>query len=70
MNLNRSSWKTSSAGISAAITAFLTLIVVPITDSDPATVPQWGVFIPLLITAASSWFARDNDKSSKDVGVQ
>ena len=66
-----SSWKTTVVGILAAVAAAITLIVVPLLDGDPATVPAWGEAIPIILAALGiGALARDNDKSSESVGVK
>ena len=42
------SWKTTLAGVSAAVVAILTLIVNPIIDDNPATNPNYETAIPII----------------------
>lgn len=64
------SWKTTLCGILGVIAAAITLVAQPLLDGDPNTAPQWGVFVAALTTAVGLVFARDNDKSSEDVGAK
>lgn len=63
------SWKTSlfSTGGLATIGYNIASMLL---DGDPATNPDWGVYLPLILAAAIGLFARDNDKSSQDVGLR
>lgn len=63
------SWKTSSAGISAIIIAVFTLIVQPLTDHDPETNPDYNVAITAIIAGIGLIMARDDDKTSAEVGA-
>jgi hypothetical protein len=63
------SWKTTSASLSAIIVAILTLAVIPISDNDPATLPNYELMVTTVLAAASGLWARDNDKSSEQVGA-
>jgi len=64
------SWKTTACGLLAAIAAGITLVAIPILDNDPATTANWGAFGASLAAAGGVLFARDNDKSSDDVGTK
>ena len=64
------SWKTTLCGVLGIVAAAITLLVVPTLDSDPATMANWGAFTATLTTATGLLFARDNDKSSEDVGAK
>jgi hypothetical protein len=63
------SWQTTLAGIAAIVAAIANAIVAQF-DTEPLTVPDW----PLVIAAISAGIglirARDNDKSSEDVGAK
>ena len=63
------SWKTTLCGVLGAVAAAITLVAQPLLDADPATVPQWGPFSVAVTAAFGLLFARDNDKSSEDVGA-
>jgi hypothetical protein len=69
LNLSNKSWKTSVLGIIGILSAAFQLILQPLLDSDPATVPNWEAFIPALTTGIALMLARDNDKTSKAVGL-
>ena len=56
------SWKTTLCGALSALGAYL------VTIPDPAWLATVGKVLVGLGTAAISFFARDNDKSSEDVG--
>jgi hypothetical protein len=64
------SWKTTLCGILGAIAAAITLVAQPMLDADPNTAPQWGAFAAAAAAALGLVFARDNDKSSEDVGAK
>jgi len=64
------SWKTSLAGILSAVVAALSLVAIPMLDSDPASVPNWGAAIAAVVAAVGLLMARDNDKSSEAVGAK
>jgi len=63
------SWKTTSAGL-ASIMSGLGQILWAILDGNPQTNPDWNTSIPLILTGLGLLFARDNDKSSEDVGAK
>ena len=60
---------TTLAGIAAAVGAIATAVTL-FFDGDPATNPDWGVTIGLIMAAFGLLKARDNDKSSEDVGLK
>lgn len=39
-------------------------------DNDPATVADWGLVVALVIAAVGLLRARDNNKSSEEVGAK
>lgn len=63
------SWKTTVAGIAGVIAAIASAIQAQF-DGDPATVPDWGLVGALLATGIGLLLARDNDKTSEQVGAQ
>lgn len=63
------SWKTTASGISAIVIALFTLIIQPLTDNDPKTVPNYEVAITAIIAGIGLITARDNDKTSAEVGA-
>lgn len=62
------SWKTTAAGIAAAIAAIATAASAFL-DGDPTTEPEWGIVVAALSAAIGLFMARDNDKRSEDVGA-
>ena len=64
-----SSWKTTVCGILGIIAAAITMIGLPLLDSDPVTVPNYTAFVATATTAIGLLFARDNDKTSLQVGA-
>jgi hypothetical protein len=60
------SWKTTTAGIAAAVAAIANAISAQF-DGDPATNPEWGLVIAAVSAAVGLFKARDNDVSSEDV---
>ena len=64
------SWKTTLCGILGVVAAGITMVAQPILDGDPSTLPQWGVFGTTVAAAVGLLFARDNDRSSEDVGAR
>lgn len=65
----KTSWKTSLSGIIALVASALTLVVQPMVDTDPATVPQWSAFITMAATSLGLLAARDHNVSSEKAGV-
>ena len=63
------STNTTMAGILAALAALATAVNYFI-DGDPSTQPDWGATISLILVAVGLVKARDNDKSSEDVGAK
>ena len=63
------SWKTTVAGV-AAIISTIGLALKAIFDGDPSTVVNWNVFVTSLVSGIGLIMARDNNKSSEDVGVK
>lgn len=64
------SWKTTLCGILGIIGAGITMIGIPLLDNDPTTVANWTAFGTTVVTALGLLFARDNDKSSEQVGAK
>ncbi|MCX7804795.1 MAG: hypothetical protein N3A38_06340 [Planctomycetota bacterium] len=64
------SWKTTLCGILSVIASGITLVVLPLLDADPATVPNWGAFAAALTAGVGLILARDNDKTSESVGAK
>ena len=63
------SWKTTVCGVLAVVVA-ASNAAMAILDSDPATNPDWAIIAATLMTAIGLFSARDNGKSSEDVGVK
>ena len=61
------SWKTTVGGIIALVGG--ALMVVPDTAPGASYVKPWAPFIAALGTGIIGLYARDNNKSSEDVGV-
>lgn len=58
------SWKTSAPGIALILTAlgqFFQQL-----SSGPV---DWGIIIPMILTGIGLLFAKDGDKTSKDLGM-
>lgn len=68
MKLN-GSWQTSGAGIAAILTA-VGAALKALTDNDPATAVDFGVLIPTVMAGVGLLMARDNNKSSEQVGAK
>lgn len=63
------SWKTTAAGILGVVAVAAPQILAYL-DSDPATLPQWGVVVAAILTACGLTAARDHDVSSESAGAQ
>lgn len=63
------SWKTTLAGVGLILTS-LGQVMTASFDSDPMTNPQWEVLIAAVIAGVGLFMARDNNKSSEDVGAK
>lgn len=64
----KGSWKTGVAGISVAIATVLTMVVAPLTDGDPNTGVDILRTLEGVAIALGIYSARDDDKTSEDVG--
>ena len=62
-------WKTTGAALVMAVTAFIPVLKA-LTDGDPATIPNWNLFVPELIAAIGLLFARDSNKTSTQSGLK
>ena len=62
------SWKTTLAGIASIVAAVATALSAQF-DNDPNTVPNWTVVISLITAGVGLVLARDNDKTSEQVGA-
>lgn len=63
------SWKTNVCGVSAAVVAIGNALIATF-DGVDTTNPDWPVVIATIVAAVGLLFARDNDKSSEDVGAK
>lgn len=63
------SWRTTIVGVLTAITLIAPQLLA-LLDNDPATVFSLDLFIAGLGAMGIGIFARDNDKSSENVGVR
>ncbi len=61
--------KTTAAGVLAALSALFQALSAQF-DSDPTTIPQWGVAVTAIMFAVGLIFARDNDVSSESAGAK
>lgn len=64
------SWKTTAAGIGMIVTALFTMILQPLTDGNPATNPDYNVAIASIIAGIGLVMARDDNRSSEEVGAK
>lgn len=65
----KGSWKTTATGVCTVLVALGTAIKA-LTDGDPATTPNIEVTITAITAGLGLIFARDNNKSSEDVGAK
>lgn len=65
--MKNKSWKTTAAGISAIVAAVAGAAKLML-DADPNTNPDWTALIAAVTAGVGLIAARDNDKSSEDVG--
>lgn len=63
------SWRTTALGIGAILTALGNALTGQF-DADVTTNPEWGVVIAAVIAGVGLIMARDNNKSSEDVGAK
>ena len=64
------SWKTTASGISAIVIAVFSMIVQPLTDNDAVTVPDYNVAITAILAGIGLLVARDDDKTSEEIGAK
>lgn len=64
------SWRTTICGALAILASGITLVIIPSLDGDLATAPNWGAFGSAIMAGIGLLFARDNNKSSEDVGIK
>lgn len=63
------SWKTTVAGLGTILGAVGVALAAQF-DTNPITVPNWGTVITAITAGVGLILARDNDKSSEDVGTK
>lgn len=63
------SWKTTACGIIAIAVAVLSALRA-LWDGDPATVADWSVVASSVMAGIGLLAARDNGKTSEDVGAK
>lgn len=63
------SWKTTTAGLIAAIVPMLTQIQYWL-DDDPLTSPDWKIVTAGIAIGAGFFFARDNSITSEKAGAK
>lgn len=63
------SWKTSTSSILGILVTWLTLVFIPILDGKEETKPRFDEAISITVAASPGLFARDDDKSSEQVGA-
>lgn len=64
------SWKTTASSVVALLVTWLTLVVAPLLDNDEKTVPKFDDAIAITVAASTGFFARDDDKTSEQVGAK
>ena len=62
------SWKTTVAGIAAIMAAVAGALAAEL-DGDPSTSANWAAVIAAVVAGFGLIAARDNDKTSEDVGA-
>ena len=63
------SWKTTIFG-AGGLLAVVVSVISTLFDGDATTNPDWALLIAATGPAIAAIFARDNDKSSEDVGTK
>ncbi len=63
------SWKTTVSGILSIIAAGITLVAIPVLDSNPLTVANYEAFAAAVIAGVGLIAARDNNVTSEMVGA-
>jgi hypothetical protein len=61
VNTTKTSWKTTGAGVAAILVAGGAALTA-LTDSDPATTPDWASLLAAIIAGVGLIFAKDADK--------
>lgn len=68
MNLGTRSWKTTTFGISGLVVVLGGALGL-LTDNNPQTNPDWNTVVAAVIANIGLIFARDNDKTSTQLGL-
>ena len=63
------SWRTTLCGILSIAAAAITLVVLPLVDADPLTLPNYTAFVASLTAGIGLMFARDNNVTSLAAGA-
>lgn len=63
------SWKTTVFG-AGGLLIIVTNVASMLLDGNPNTNPDWSVTIPSIMACLVGLFARDNNKTSEDVGAK
>ena len=63
------SWKTTTFGVLTILSALMNAAMA-VLDGNAATNPDWTVVITAITAGVGLIAARDNNKSSEDVGVK
>jgi hypothetical protein len=64
----RISWETTLTGLGAMLLALGSALQAQF-DQDPATIPDWGLVLSLSLAGLGLLRARDNNKTSEQVGA-
>lgn len=64
------SWKTTLCGILSILAAIITFVALPLLDGNPETSTNVTALIAAIVAGIGLIKARDNDKSSEDVGAK
>lgn len=64
------SWRTTVAGLLAAVSALIGLVAIPLLDESPETAPRWAEAIPIALTALGLGVARDHGVSSAAAKIE
>lgn len=65
----KSSWKTTLFGASGLVAIWVPVLLA-VYDNDPATVPDYATAISLSLVALGLTAARDNNRTSEEVGAK